>query len=169
MRRFQPGVDLGQRRERAGEQTLLFSPGAIFGNGVAAQAERVASIEFTSGAMARLRDGLLSIIPDDISLDSTHIRSQLDQLGLKKVVELVERAITHRSDRFAEPDADAVEVETGWRHTLALHERQNGLRKALVVAGSIWNADGNEDALARIVELQRQLASPEELKISTDT
>lgn len=127
-------------------------------------AEEVAALEFQSTAISRLRDALLTATVEEKSLDSAAVRTQLQQTSLYKVVELVERAVTHRSDRFAEPDADPAEVEAGWRHTLALHNRQSGLRKALKAAQRSWDEEGSEDALARICEIQRQLASTEELE-----
>ena len=132
---------------------------------IEADIERIAAIEFSSGALTRLRDALLAMVSGDISLDREHIRSQLDSSGLSKVVDLVERAITHKCDRFAEPDADAVEAETGWRHSLALHERQSMLRKALAAAERDLNAEGSEDAWSRIIEIKRQLANSEDLKL----
>ncbi len=127
--------------------------------------ERVAAIEFSSGALTRLRDALLTLASGDISLDRAHVRSQLESLGLSKVVDLVERAITHKCDRFAEPDADAVEAETGWRHSLGLHEQHSMLRKALAAAERDLNAEGSEDAWSRIIEIKRQLARSEDLKL----
>ena len=91
-------------------------------------------------------------------MTATRCRSQLSLTGLGKVVELVERSVTHRSDRFAEPDAPQAEVEVGWRHALALHERQVGLQKSLEAAVQAWHRDGSEDALARICEIQGLLA-----------
>ena len=84
---------------------------------------------------------------------------------MSKVVDLCERAITHKCDRFAGPEADAVEAETGWRHTLALHELQSMLRKALAAAERDLNAEGSEDAWSRIVEIKKLLASTEDLKL----
>lgn len=136
---------------------------------IEAEAERIASIEFTSGVLGRLRDALLSQIQDNMTLDRELIRSQLQQLSLDKALDLVERAITHRSDRFAQPNADEGEVEKGWRHTLALHERQSGLRKALKAAEHDWNVQGSEDALARIVEIQQQLAGSNDLDFPNET
>jgi DNA primase len=131
-------------------------------------AERIADLEFGSPAMARLRDALLSLLSDNISLDRAQIRSQLERSSLGKVFDLVERAITHRCDRFAEPDADATEVERGWRHTLALHERQTGLRRALAAAERTFHEEGSENALARIVEIKRQLASSDLCDLPTE-
>jgi DNA primase len=132
---------------------------------VEADLERIAAIEFTSGAVTRLRDALVASASSDKTLDSAEVRSQLGVSGLSKVVDLCERAITHKSDRFAGPEADAVEADTGWRHTLALHERQSMLRKALAAAERDLNAEGSEDAWSRIVEIKKLLASTEDLKL----
>jgi DNA primase len=108
--------------------------------------------------MARLRDAILALHAVDNALDSARLRSQLSGTGLDKVVNLVERSVTHRSDRFAEPDARRAEVDVGWRHALELHERQVGLQKSLDAAVQAWHRDGSEDALARICEIQGLLA-----------
>ena len=72
---------------------------------------------------------------------------------------MAERAITHRSDKFAEPEADAPEVEAGWRHAVALHEAQVGLKRALAAAERDWQADADRgDAGDRIAEIQHRLA-----------
>ncbi|MFK9780976.1 hypothetical protein ACJEM9_24665, partial [Escherichia coli] len=65
--------------------------------------------------------------------------------------------ISHRSDRFAEPDADRETVEAGWRHACALHETQVGLRRALAEAEQEYLISQSETALARILDLQEQL------------
>jgi DNA primase len=89
-------------------------------------------------------------------------------LELGKVVELVERAITHKCDRFAEPDADRAEVEAGWRHALALHERQSGLLKALRAAEQEWHDTESEDAFARIREIKSLIANSDVLDAHFD-
>lgn len=131
-------------------------------------AESIAELMLTSPALQRLRDGLLTLQAGNISLDRATLRSQLEPLSLDKVLDLAERAITHKSDRFAEPDAERAEVEVGWRHTLALHERQIGLRKALEAAERAWHDEGSEDALARICEIQGLIASSDVVEASTD-
>lgn len=122
-------------------------------------AEEIAALTLTSAPVARLRDAVLSAHALQNTLDSTALRSQLSVSGLGKVIDLVERSVTHRSDRFAEPDAPRAEVEAGWRHALALHERQVGLQKSLEAAVQAYHQDGSEDALARICEIQGLLAS----------
>jgi DNA primase len=145
--------ELAPPREALLLKTLLNHPWLI-----EEHAEEIAGLTFAADAMARLRDAILALHAVDNALDSARLRSQLSGTGLDKVVNLVERSVTHRSDRFAEPDAPQAEVEVGWRHALALHERQVGLQKSLEAAVQAWHRDGSEDALARICEIQGLLA-----------
>src|SRR5690606_6575970 len=122
-------------------------------------AERIAEIEFSLTALAKLRDAILSLKSHDISLDSSRLRTQLEAQSLQQVVDLVERAITHRSDRFAEADAERADVEAGFCHALALHERQKSLKRALRNAEHDFLEEGSEESLARLCEVQRLIAS----------
>ncbi len=119
--------------------------------------EEIVELYFTSNSLAELRDAILSVHASNNPLDRTLLRTQLTKLGLDRLVIRAERAITHRSDRFAEPDAEPPLVETGWRHALALHAKQLGLKRALDAAQRAWDEDGSEQAQARIFELKRQL------------
>ena len=103
-----------------------------------------------------------------VALDRGEVRSQLTKLGLDKVVAMAERAITHKSDRFAEPDADAAGVESGWRHAVALHQSQVGLKRALDAAERDWRAEPSEDAWRRIAEIQHRLAQGLEAEVAGD-
>ena len=66
-----------------------------------ARCEEVAELALTSPPLARLRDALLELLARNVALDRAQMRTQLTNLGLDKVVAMAERAITHRSDRFA--------------------------------------------------------------------
>ena len=131
-------------------------------------AEEIVAITFSHPSLERLRDALLSLKSNDISLDTNGLRSQLENLNLQQVVSLVEQAIPHWSHRFAEPDADPAEVETGWRHTLMLHERQKGLKTALEAAERAFHDEGSEETFARICEVQRLIASLDVVDMSAD-
>ena len=117
-------------------------------------AERIAAMEFTAPAAVALRDALLAALVEQNPLDSEGIRNHLSATGLSHVVALVERAITHRGDKFAEPEADQEAVETGWCHAAALHERQVGLRRDLVVAEQRWLEELSDDAYERLREIK---------------
>lgn len=122
-------------------------------------AEKIAVIEFTLTSLGRLRDAILSLKSHDVSLDSNSLRTQLEAQSLQQVIDLVERSITHRSDRFSEADADSAVVEAGFRDALALHERQKGLKAALRAAERDFLDEGSEESLARLCEVQRLIAS----------
>jgi DNA primase len=120
-------------------------------------AELIAGLTLTSKPLSELRHALLSLHVEHNFLDRTQVQTHLTDQGLAKILALVERAITHKGDKFAEPEADRAAVDTGWRHALSLHEKQVGLRKALESAEQHWLAEGSEEALARICELQELL------------
>jgi DNA primase len=132
------------------------------------QAEEISGIDFTSPALTRLRSTLLSIDANNNSLDRQSLRSHLLQLEVGKTIDLVERAITHKCDRFVNADADRAEVEAGWRHALALHERQLGLRRALEAAEQEWHETEGEDAFARIREIKALIANSDVLEAQFD-
>jgi DNA primase len=126
--------------------------------------EEVAELTLTSAALTRLRDALLELLASGKPLDSATVRSHLTNVGLEGVVALAERAIAHKSDKFADPKAEAGEVEAGWRHTFELHETQVGLRVALEAAQSAWDSDPSEATWARIVELQQRIGRRTEVE-----
>ena len=136
-----------------------------------AQAEELSALPLAAPALCRLRDAILAAVSLDNSLDSPGLRTHLNRTGLGGIVDLVDRSVTHNCDRFAGPDAGHAEVEAGWRHALALHERQVGLKAALMSAERAWHEDRNEDAYSRICELQAELermARPDDLDPTTD-
>jgi DNA primase catalytic core len=137
-------------------------------------AEEIALLTFTLPSLTRVRDALLSCAAsisnegDANVLDSQSLRTQLERLSLGKVVDLINRAITHTSDRFARPEADRAEVDAGWRHALALHDRQLGFERELDAAERDWHSDGSEAAFARICEIKQLIASSNVTEPSTD-
>jgi len=159
-------------RGRPGYRELLLARTLLNHPWVADEdAERLAAVVFTSPAIQRLADAILAAVSLDNSLDTPALRSHLGNIGLGGVLDLVERSVTHKCDRFAEPDAGRAEVEVSWRHALALHERQVGLKAALESAERAWHEDRNEDAYQRICELQAELerlARPDGLDHNTE-
>lgn len=120
-------------------------------------AEEIARLEITSPKLSRLKNSILSAHAAQISLDSSALRSHLNTSGLAMEIDFVDRAATHRCDRFAEPQTEAHDVETGWSHALRLHDRQSGLKQALQSAEQAWLQDKDDAAFARIQELKSEL------------
>ena len=139
------------QREALLLQTLLNHPWLV-----GEQAEEISQLSFAVPVLGQLRDALLSYGADDIALDRAAVSAHLTGQGFAKVVALVERAITHKGDKFAEPEADRAAVETGWRHAVALHQKEE-LRRELYAARLAWDDEGSEEAFARICELHALL------------
>jgi DNA primase len=120
--------------------------------------ETIASIEFAAPTLTVLRDEILGLHARQNSLDSTTLRTQLSRSGVAKVVDLVAQTITHASDRFAEPDASAADVEAAWHHILALHQRQAALGHALKAAEEVLHRDSSEEAWISLRDIKDQIA-----------
>ncbi len=121
-------------------------------------AEELAALDFQTTAFGLLRDALLNACADEKNLDTLSLRNHLDSSGFAPNLEQTERMATNKCHAFAEPDADRVTVENGWRHTLSLHQQQS-LRDQLSEAEREYSQNLDEDALARILELQRLIAT----------
>ncbi len=121
-------------------------------------AEELAELEFHDTSFGYLRDALLSACADEKNLDTATLRNHLEGSGFAPTLEQTERMATNKCHAFAEPDADRVIVENGWRHTLSLHQQQS-LRDQLAEAERDYSINLDEDALARILELQRLIAT----------
>jgi DNA primase len=123
-----------------------------------ARCEEIAELALTSPPLARLRDGLLNLLARGASLERAEMHAHLTGLGLDRIVAMVERASTHKSDRFAEPEAEPAEVEAGWSDVLAIHETQVGLKQELQAAEQAWATDPSEESWQRIAEIQGRLS-----------
>jgi len=121
-------------------------------------AEELAAIEFHTASFGLLRDALLNACADEKNLDTLSLRNHLEASGYAPNLEQTERMATNKCHAFAEPDADRVIVENGWRHILSLHQQQS-LRDQLSEAEREYSRNLDEDALARILELQRLIAT----------
>lgn len=125
---------------------------------IESHAEALGELSFSSRALSALRDEILNLQARQISLDSVTLHSQLSKTGVSKVVDLVARTITHKCDRFAEPEASTAEAENGWLHILALHQRQADLERHLKAAEEAWVRDCTEEAWARLSDIKQQMA-----------
>ena len=140
------------QREALITKTLLNHPWLID-----EYSEAIAAIEFTTPSLSVLRDETLGVHARQNPLDSATLRTQLSKSGVAKVVELVAQTITHTSDRFAEPDASAADVEVAWCHILSLHQREAVLGRALKAAEEAWCRDCSKEAEIYLLDIKRQI------------
>ncbi|MEM1372703.1 MAG: DNA primase, partial [Pseudomonadota bacterium] len=125
------------------------------------QIEAIARVNFATPGFAELRDALLSAQAQDIPLDTNELRSHLTQQGYGPTLDLTDHATAHGCDRFLEPDAEPNDVLRGWAHALRLHERQTGLKPALMDAGKAFTEQSDEAHLAEIQHLHMELNEPD--------
>jgi len=121
-------------------------------------AEEIAAILFENQKFGVLRDKMLNLQISEKDLDSAGLRTQLSREESGAIVVQVERAITHKSDWFAEPGASRADVETGWRQILALHRHLLELKQELDAAERVFQAEGSETAWARLADIRSQLS-----------
>jgi len=85
-------------------------------------AEDIAGLKFTSRALRDLRDAILSAHAEEKSLDTATLRSHLERLGSGDTLLRIGQLMVHRSDRFADPDAEADTVREGFDDIVALQQ-----------------------------------------------
>lgn len=150
------GGTVSRSREALLLRTLLNHPWLL-----EEDAELVAALEFRDRAFARLRDRILALQAEDKPLDSEALHTQLSRYDNGAALDLLARAITHKSDWFAEPGASRADVRAGWRQIVALHRRSVELERELAAAERAFQREESEQALARLYDIRRQLSNLE--------
>lgn len=130
--------------------------------------EQIAQIAFQDARLARLRDEMLNLTSGDKPLDSAGLNTQLKHCDSGAALADVERAITHKSDWFAEPGASRADVETGWRQTLALHRRSVELGRELEAAQRAYDSEQSEQAENHLLDIRRQLSDLDGIEASIE-
>ncbi|MFO1169911.1 MAG: DNA primase [Hyphomicrobiaceae bacterium] len=119
-------------------------------------AEEVAGLSLAAPALVRLRDGLLRIHAEAAPLDTASLSHHLTALSLDDAVGFVQRALTHNSDRFAEPGASPDKVLLAWRELLSLQHKFEDLRQDIAAAEAALSRDGTDQALSLLAELRQR-------------
>jgi DNA primase len=130
--------------------------------------EEIANLALRDPGLTKLRDAAMAIHAERSPLDSEGLRAQLNEQRFGDIVARVERAITHRSDGFADPEASREDVERGWRQILTLHRKSVELRQELEAAERALQAEGTEEAFERLRDIRLQLLNAEGMEASTD-
>jgi DNA primase len=122
-------------------------------------AEEIAEIKFSNPDLARLRDAMLEVHARSMPLDRSSFANHLEGLGQAEAIGLVARAITHKSDQFADENAPQELVETSFRHVMA-QQRKEFLAESLKAAERSSLQEGSEAAWVeqRDITLRMQAA-----------
>ncbi len=130
--------------------------------------EEIAHLSFKNRRLAGLRDEMLNLMSGDKALDFDAFHTQLNRSESGAVVAQVERAITHKSDWFAEPGASRSDVETGWRQILALHRKSVELGRELEAAQRAFDDEESESAEKRLFDIRKQLSNLDGMEASVE-
>ena len=119
-------------------------------------AEEVAALTLSAPALTRLRDGILRVHAEAAPLDTATLSDHLTSLSLDDAVGFVQRALTHNSDRFAEPGAQPDKVLLAWRELLSLQHKFEDLRQDVAAAEATLLQEGTDRALSVLAELRQR-------------
>ncbi len=151
------GADgMSERRERLLVAMVLNRPELL-----AKVEEEFAVLEMTSRGLDELRSAILEVPVHAPDLDSEALKNHLSNLGFSAAVERLsapgEWSERRLDDRFSRPGLPLSEVEKGWRHVLSRHSQAVGLKIELRAAEAALAGDMNNENLARLEALRRQI------------
>jgi DNA primase len=129
---------------------------------LAERIEIAAGMELVNRDLKRLRSALLDVAADCQS-DPEAARAALAARGLGDLVERLEALWTGsgRAEWWVAPEAAAIDAERAWDHTAALHHKLVTLHRELKAAEMALEAEPSDENLARLSDIQAQLANAE--------
>lgn len=129
---------------------------------LAERAEAVADMELSSRELATLRGALLDIAADQDS-EAFTVREGLVRKGFGELLERLDALWTGagRAEWWIGPETASIDVERAWDHTAALHHKLVTLHRELKAAEMALQAEPSDENLARLFDIQTQLANAE--------
>jgi DNA primase len=141
-------------REAVMVVTLINHPGLI-----AAHLDTFAHIDLGSRELDSLRGQILEIAGEDPSIDAAALRGRLEAAGFAALIERLDGLIRKGGTWQAGPGASDRDAEEGWQQAVTLHRKSRTLHKELKEAEAALASEPSDANLARMVEIQRQLAN----------
>ena len=134
--------------------TLINHPGLI-----AAHLDVFAHIELGSRELDSLRDQILQIAGEDPSIDAAALRGRVEAAGFAALLERLDGLIRKGGIWQAGPGSADRDAEEGWQQAVTLHRKSRTLHRELKEAEAALASEPSDANLARMVEIQRQLAN----------
>lgn len=128
---------------------------------IADDVDEFSSVEFSHRELDRLREAALGFAAEIESIDADRMRAHLDTGPHRDLVARLERQIREVGLWSAGPAADDADAAEMWRQVLVLYRRERTLHRELRDAETALAGDPSDINLARLVDIQNQLASPE--------
>ncbi|SDB39101.1 DNA primase [Bauldia litoralis] len=123
--------------------------------------DEFAHVEIGHPDLAGLQAALLEIVATDHDVEAAALRERLAQSRFSALVTRLDAQISACGLWLATTAASDEDAEKGWHQALTLHRRQRTLHKELKEAEAALAQDASEANLARLVDIQNQLASVE--------
>ncbi len=121
-----------------------------------------AHLEFSHGDLDRLRAAVLEIVAHgEVDGDAAALRQALADRGLGGLVDRLDGQIAGMGYWPATAAADDRDAEDGWLQALTLHRRKRTLHRELKEAEAALANEPSDANLARLVDIQNQLANSE--------
>lgn len=129
---------------------------------LALRAEAVSEMEMVSRDLANLRGALLDIAADP-DVEAATVRDRLARKGFGDLLDRLEGLwiSAGRAEWWVAPETASIDLEHGWDHTAALHHKLVTLHRELKAAEIALQAEPSDENLARLFDIQSQLANAE--------
>jgi len=119
-------------------------------------AETISGVELSSPDLVRLRAVAIDAAAQGEGDTREMMEAAIARAGLSAVLARVEAALTPGL-WWAAPEADDLDAETGFLHSLALHQKAHALNRELRAAQDALGQDLSEENFSRLADIQQQL------------
>ncbi|MGQ4273242.1 DNA primase [Terrihabitans sp. B22-R8] len=119
-------------------------------------AETFCALDFASPELDRLRTIAVDAAAHGEAESAEMLEGVIARAGLAAILARVEAALTPGL-WWARTDADDLDAETGFLHSLALHQKAHALHKELRAAEAVFGQDLTEENFSRLADIQHQL------------
>ncbi len=130
--------------------------------------EEFSNLEFSIAELDKLRSVIIDVASATQPLENQGMKSQLVEHNCVSLLERLDAALTHASDRFVQDQASDEEAICGWRQAAELHVRAFSLRKELNVAELAYVQDSSEENFKRLTDIRSQLISADGIEARGD-
>ncbi len=130
--------------------------------------EEFSNLEFSLAELDKMRSVIIDIASGSQPLENQDMKSQLVEHDCMSLLERLEAALTHASDRFIREKASEEEAIFGWRQAAELHVRAFSLRKELNVAELAYVQDSSDENFKRLTDIRSQLSSADGIEARED-
>jgi len=130
--------------------------------------EEFSNLEFSLPELDKMRSLIIDIASGPQPLENQGLKSQLLEHDCDSLLERLETALTHKSDRFIQAQTPEEEAIAGWRQAAELHVRAFSLRKELNVAELAFGQDSSEENFKRLTDIRSQLSSADGMEAQED-